>query len=121
MSEKNVLGTALEPCCMAPMTGYYRNGFCQTGKTDRGAHVICVRVSDDFLKFSKSRGNDLSTPHPEWQFPGLSAGDKWCLCALRWVEALEAGKAPPVILEATHEKMLEFMPLEVLKKHASLH
>src|SRR3990167_6030305 len=96
MIIRNVLGTNLEPCCMSPLTGFYRDGFCQTGPEDRGSHVICVQVNDEFLNFSKSRGNDLSTPAPMFQFPGLKAGDCWCLCALRWREAFEAGMAPPV-------------------------
>jgi len=106
---------------MDPLTGFYRDGFCQTGPEDRGSHVICVQVSDDFLNFSKSRGNDLSTPAPMFQFPGLKAGDCWCLCALRWREALEAGVAPPVKLESTHESALEFVSLEDLQAHALPH
>ena len=99
------------------MTGFYRDGFCNTGAEDRGSHTICVRVTDEFLAFSKSRGNDLSTPRPEFQFPGLVEGDKWCLVALRWQEAFEAGYAPEVVLEATHENALQFVRLEDLRKY----
>ncbi len=115
---KNVLGGDLQPCCKFPMTGFYRDGFCHTGPEDLGRHVVCVRVTDEFLAFSKDAGNDLSTPMPEADFPGLIAGDQWCLCALRWQEALEDNAAPKVILEATHESALEVLKLEDLKKHA---
>ncbi len=114
---KNVLGGELKCCCMKPLTGFYRDGFCKTGADDRGSHTICVRVTDAFLAFSKSRGNDLSTPRPEFQFPGLKDGDRWCLVALRWQEALEAGAAPKVILEATHEAALQYVSLEDLRKY----
>ncbi len=114
---KNVLGGELKCCCMKPLTGFYRDGFCKTGADDRGSHTICVRVTDEFLIFSKSRGNDLSTPRPEFQFPGLKDGDKWCLVAVRWQEALEAGAAPDVILEATHEAALQYVSLEDLRKY----
>jgi uncharacterized protein (DUF2237 family) len=114
---KNVLGGELKVCCSNPLTGFYRDGFCKTGAEDRGSHTVCVRVTDEFLKFSKSRGNDLSTPRPEFQFPGLQDGDKWCLVAMRWQEALEAGAAPDVVLEATNEAALQFVSLEDLKKH----
>ena len=113
---KNVLGGELKCCCRKPMTGFYRDGFCKTGADDRGSHTICVRVTDEFLAFSKSRGNDLSTPRPEFQFPGLIDGDKWCLVAVRWQEALEAGAAPEVVLEATHEASLQYVSLEDLRK-----
>jgi uncharacterized protein (DUF2237 family) len=112
---KNVLGGELQVCCTSPMTGFYRDGFCKTGANDLGRHTVCARVTDEFLEFSKSAGNDLSTPHPEWGFPGLKDGDKWCLCVLRWKEALEAGFAPPVILEATNEAALQVVSLEELK------
>ena len=115
----NVLGTALESCCTDPVTGYYRDGFCNTGPEDSGSHVICAVVTDDFLQFSKSRGNDLMTPLPHYQFPGLKDGDCWCLCALRWKEALEAGVAPPVKLACTHEKALQYVSLVDLIAHAS--
>ncbi len=114
---KNVLGGELKCCCMKPLTGFYRDGFCKTGADDRGSHTICVRVTDAFLAFSKSRGNDLSTPRPEFQFPGLKDGDRWCLVAMRWQEALEAGAAPEVILDATHEAALQFVSLEELRKY----
>jgi len=114
---KNVLGGELKSCCMKPLTGFYRDGFCKTGADDRGSHTICVRVTDEFLAFSKSRGNDLSTPRPEFQFPGLVDGDKWCLVAVRWQEALEAGAAPEVVLEATHEAALQHVSLEDLQKY----
>lgn len=115
---RNVLGTELEMCCSSPITGYYRDGFCNTGGQDFGMHVVCAQVSAEFLEFTKSRGNDLSTPMPEHQFPGLKEGDRWCLCASRWKEALEAGVAPPVILTATHPRALEVVSLDDLKKHA---
>lgn len=114
---KNVLGGELKLCCKKPLTGFYRDGFCKTGAEDRGSHTICVRVTGAFLAFSKSRGNDLSTPRPEFQFPGLVDGDKWCLVAARWQEALEAGAAPEVVLEATHEAALEYVSLEDLRKY----
>ena len=117
-NEKNVLGTELKPCCKFPMTGWYRDGFCRTGADDVGRHVVCVRVTDEFLAFSQDAGNDLSTPMPDADFPGLIAGDQWCLCALRWQEAFEAGVAPNVVLEATHESALEVLKLNDLKKHA---
>lgn len=115
---KNVLGETLETCCTNPVTGFYRDGCCKTGLMDFGSHVICAQVTQEFLEFTKSRGNDLSTPVPAYQFPGLKPGDRWCLCASRWQEALEAGVAPPVILSATHEKALEFVSLEDLRKYA---
>lgn len=113
---KNVLGGELKSCCTDPMTGFYRDGFCQTGANDAGSHVICAILTDEFLEFSKERGNDLSTPRPEFGFPGLTNGDKWCLCALRWREAFEEGFAPQVILEACHESALNFVNLEDLQK-----
>ncbi len=115
---KNVLGTKLQPCCQDPVTGFYRDGFCNTGPDDHGLHIVCVQVTQEFLEFSKSRGNDLSTPHEEWGFPGLQPGDQWCLCALRWKEAYDAGMAPRVDLEATHISALEHLDLSALKKHA---
>lgn len=116
--QKNVLGTALQPCCKFPMTGFYRDGFCRKGPEDFGRHVVCVKVTDEFLAFSKEVGNDLSTPVPDADFPGLIAGDQWCLCALRWQEALVNDAAPKVVLEAIHESALEVLKLEDLKKHA---
>ncbi len=115
---KNVLGQRLKVCCSSPVTGFYRNGSCETGPQDVGVHTVCARVTDEFLAFSKSRGNDLSTPMPMYQFPGLQGGDHWCLCAARWKEALDAGIAPPVLLEATHEATLKYVPLEVLQEHS---
>ena len=117
-TQLNVLGEPLQSCCTDPMTGFYRSGSCETGAQDFGAHVVCAEVDADFLAFSKSRGNDLSTPQPDFGFPGLKPGDRWCLCAARWVEALEAGMAPPVKLTATHERVLDFISFEVLKQHA---
>ena len=116
---KNVLGEKLEICCTSPMTGFYRNGKCETGPRDMGSHIICAQVTEEFLAFTKSRGNDLSTPMEIYNFPGLKPGDRWCLCASRWKEALEAGFAPPIILSATHEKVLDNIPLEILQEHAS--
>lgn len=115
---KNVFGEKLETCCTNPVTGFYRDGCCKTGPMDFGQHTICARVTAEFLEFTKSRGNDLSTPMPAYQFPGLKPGDRWCLCATRWLEALQAGVAPPVILSATHQKALEIISLEDLQNHA---
>jgi uncharacterized protein len=115
---KNVLGGRLETCCTSPMTGFYRTGTCETGPQDVGTHVICAQVTEAFLTFTRSRGNDLTTPAPQFDFPGLKPGDKWCLCANRWREALTAGKAPPVILAATHEAALRYVSLEDLRQHA---
>ena len=114
---KNVLGTKLELCCTSPMTGFYRDGFCTTGGQDVGMHVVCAQVTEEFLQYTKSQGNDLSTPAPYFNFPGLKPGDCWCLCAARWQEALEAGVAPPVVLEATHARALEVCNLADLQKH----
>ena len=116
--QRNVFGEPIELCSNRPMTGFYRTGCCHTGKDDVGLHTVCVEVSAEFLAFSKMRGNDLSTPLPEFGFPGLEPGDRWCLCAERWKEALEAGMAPRVILRATHEATLEVVPLEDLKRYA---
>ncbi len=115
---RNVLGGPLATCCTAPLTGFYRDGSCHTGPQDLGTHVVCAQVTLEFLEFSVARGNDLVTPVPQFHFPGLNPGDKWCLCAMRWKEALAAGVAPPVVLAATHEKALEFVSLEDLKRHA---
>lgn len=117
-TAKNVLGEPLQPCSMDPLTGFYRDGCCNTGPHDIGRHVVCTRVNAAFLEFSKSRGNDLSTPRPEHGFPGLRPGDRWCLCAARWKEALEAGCAPQVVLTATHEAALQTVRLDDLKRHA---
>jgi hypothetical protein len=114
--EKNVLGEPLESCCQNPETGFYRDGYCRTGPQDHGDHVICAMMTKEFLEFTKAQGNDLTTPMPQYNFPGLEAGDRWCLCAGRWKEAMEAGKAPPVFLEATEESALEVVDLEKLKR-----
>lgn len=116
--EKNVFGEKLHVCCISPMTGYFRDGTCRTITEDTGTHTVCAIMTDEFLNFSASRGNDLITPAPHYQFPGLKAGDKWCLCVSRWIEAEKAGKAPKLILEATHEKTLEYTSLDILVKHA---
>ncbi|MBD3220336.1 DUF2237 family protein [bacterium] len=116
--QKNVLGGALEPCGRDPLTGFYRTGSCHTGEDDLGSHTVCAVVTEGFLAFSSSVGNDLSTPNPGWGFPGLRAGDRWCLCAARWQEALEAGEAPPVVLAATHERALEVVSFIDLLEHA---
>ena len=115
---KNVLGGELETCCTSPMTGFYRDGKCNTGGGDFGAHVVCAQVTEEFLAFTKSQGNDLSTPMPMSDFPGLKPGDRWCLCASRWKEALDAGVAPPVVLSSTHASALEYVSLDELKQHA---
>jgi len=115
---KNVLGGHLQTCGTDPLTGFSRTGSCDTGQADIGVHVVCARVTEAFLSFSKARGNDLITPVPAYGFPGLKPGDRWCLCARRWSEALDAGVAPPIILEATHAKVLETVDLEVLRAHA---
>jgi uncharacterized protein (DUF2237 family) len=115
---KNVLGELLAACCEKPMTGFYRDGSCNTGSEDFGVHTVCARMDAEFLAFSRAAGNDLSTPIPEFGFPGLRPGDCWCLCAARWKEAFEAGKAPKVRLTATHERTLEIVPLETLKRCA---
>lgn len=115
---KNVLGTALEVCSVSPMTGFFRNGCCETGATDMGLHVVCAEMTQEFLEFSQAQGNDLSTPVEEYEFPGLTPGDRWCLCVARWKEAFEAGVAPRVVLEATHMSTLEFVSLEELQAYA---
>ncbi len=115
---KNVLGEPLEICSTRPLTGFTRSGCCETGAEDVGSHTVCARVTEEFLDFSRSRGNDLSTPVPELGFRGLKPGDRWCLCAARWKEALDAGSAPRVLLRATHERALEILSIEDLKIHA---
>jgi len=115
----NVLGGPLEPCGLDPLTGFYRDGCCNTGPEDLGAHVVCARVTAEFLAFSKEQGNDLSTPQPALGFRGLEPGDRWCLCAERWQEALDAGVAPDVVLEATHIRALEWASLGDLRRHAT--
>ena len=121
MSEsksKNVLGGNLQTCSTDPMTGYYRDGCCNTGGSDAGVHVVCAVMTDEFLEFSRQRGNDLISPMPMYQFPGLKAGDRWCLCASRWKEAFDAGKAPKVVLASTHVSALEYASLEELQSFA---
>lgn len=116
---KNVLGGELESCCTDPMTGFYRDGYCRTGADDTGRHTVCIVATDEFLAYSKQVGNDLSTPMPQYAFPGVTEGDKWCLCVLRWREALNAGMAPRVILEACHESVLKVVTLADLQSHAA--
>ncbi|RAK57442.1 DUF2237 family protein [Phenylobacterium deserti] len=115
---RNVLGGELKPCSMDPVTGFFRNGCCETGPHDYGMHTVCAVMTAEFLAYSRSVGNDLSTPHPEIGFAGLKPGDRWCLCAPRWKEALDAGAAPKLVLESTHEETLAIVPLGVLKDHA---
>ena len=115
---RNVLGGPLLACSYDPLTGFYRTGCCETGPEDLGRHLVCIRATAAFLNFSASRGNDLSTPRPEFRFRGVKPGDRWCLCALRWLEALGAGVAPPVVLEATNEAALELVSLEDLQRHS---
>ena len=118
VTHKNVLGTELQLCCREPLTGFYRNGFCQTDTRDVGTHVVCARMTEAFLQFSKARGNNLIDAVPAYGFPGLRPGDKWCLCANRWLQAHAAGVAPPVYLAATHASLLERVTLEVLDQYA---
>jgi len=117
--SENVLGSALQCCCTDPMTGFYRDGHCETGPQDRGVHVVCAQVTEQFLTYTKAQGNDLSTPQPLYNFPGLKPGDKWCLCAARWKESLDDGVAPPVVLEATHKAALNHVSLETLKQNSA--
>jgi uncharacterized protein (DUF2237 family) len=117
-SARNVLGGPLAPCCDDPVTGFFRDGYCHTGPQDVGSHTVCARMTTEFLTFSRERGNDLSTPRPEFGFPGLVSGDRWCLCAARWREAFEADAAPPVLLAATHEQALHIVTLQQLTRHA---
>ena len=117
ITVKNILGTELQSCCFDPLTGYFRDGFCRTREDDYGTHVVCARMTEEFLVYTKAKGNDLSTPMPQYSFPGLKPGDQWCLCVTRWKEAMLAGVAPPVVLESTHEKALETVTLEELKAY----
>jgi uncharacterized protein (DUF2237 family) len=117
--DVNVVDGELLPCSSEPMTGFYRNGCCSTGPEDVGSHTVCVVLTEDFLTFSRLAGNDLSTPRPEWGFAGLHPGDRWCLCASRWLEAYDAGHAPEVVLGATHVRALEIVPIEALTSHAA--
>lgn len=116
--DVNVVGGALLACSMAPLTGFYRDGCCATGREDVGSHTVCAVMTDAFLAFSLAAGNDLSTPRPEWGFEGLRPGDRWCICASRWLEADRAGVAPPVVLGATHARALEVVPVDALTAHA---
>ena len=116
--QKNVLGEPLEICGSDPITGYHRDGTCNTDETDRGSHTVCASVTDEFLEFSKSMGNDLSTPQPEFGFEGLKAGDSWCLCANRWLEAYRSDSAPAIIAKATNLKALDIIPMEIIKEFA---
>ncbi|MCU0951718.1 MAG: DUF2237 domain-containing protein [Burkholderiaceae bacterium] len=118
-SARNVLGGPLACCCTEPRTGFYRDGYCHTGPQDTGSHTVCAVMTAEFLAFSRTRGNDLSTPRPEYQFPGLQAGDRWCLCVSRWKEALDAGVAPRVQLDACHERALDVVTLAQLQAHAA--
>ena len=115
--DRNVLGGPLAPCSADPLTGFFRDGCCRSGPDDIGVHTVCAVMTREFLAFTVAAGNDLVTPRPEFDFPGLVVGDRWCLCASRWLEAVRAGHPPPVVLEATHERSLAIVPLELLKKH----
>ena len=116
--QENVFGEEIESCCENPITGFFRDGFCLTDERDEGVHTVCVSMTEDFLEFSKSRGNDLSTPRPEFNFPGLKEGDSWCLCAERWSEAYELDKAPKLYIKKTNIRTLDVIPLQLLKKFA---
>jgi len=115
---RNALGGSLQACSMAPKTGFLRDGYCRTRPDDLGSHLVCARVTDEFLAFSRERGNDLISPVPAFDFPGLNGGDRWCLCAMRWLEAHEAGKAPPILLQSTHERVLKLVELDLLLPYA---
>ena len=117
--DVNVVGGELQPCSGEPLTGFYRDGCCSTGPEDEGSHTVCAVMTEEFLTFSRLAGNDLSTPVPEWGFPGLQPGDRWCVCAARWLEAHHAGHAPPVVLGATHARALEVVPIEALTARAA--
>lgn len=119
--ELNVLNKPLQSCCTSPATGYFRDGFCRTANHDVGTHTVCAIVTQEFLTYSASKGNDLVTPIPYYNFPGLKPGDKWCLCISRWLQAEKSGKAPPIILEATHIKSLQYTTLELLQKYEYIH
>ena len=118
MADLNVLGTPLVPCSYDPLTGFFRDGCCSTHDVDHGRHVVCAQMTQSFLDFSLARGNDLTTPRPEYRFPGLNPGDRWCLCAARFLQAAQEYAAPQVVLEATHRRTLDIVPLELLKAHA---
>ena len=114
--QLNIFNEPLEACSFDPVTGFFRSGCCETSELDAGSHTVCAMMTEEFLKFSKSKGNDLSTPVPAFDFPGLNSGDRWCLCAARWLEAYEAGSAPSIIARATHRRALEIIPMEVMKE-----
>lgn len=118
-ASRNILGGPLHPCSETPLTGFFRNGRCDTCAEDHGCHTVCVEVTLEFLAYSKAAGNDLSTPRPEYSFPGLRAGDRWCVCAARWLEAVRDGIASPVVLAATHERTLEIVPISVLQRYGT--
>ncbi|HEX9783808.1 MAG TPA: DUF2237 domain-containing protein [Opitutaceae bacterium] len=118
-SQRNVLGGPLKPCSSQPVTGFFRNGRCETCAEDVGSHTVCAEMSEAFLAFGQAMGNDLSTPRPDYDFPGLQPGDRWCICAARWLEAYQAGYAPPVVLASTHAAALEIIPLKALEQHAT--
>ena len=120
MIELNVLGTQLKPCCTNPATGYFRDGYCRTMSQDTGTHIVCAIITTEFLDYTKLKGNDLSTPIPQWQFPGLVAGSKWCLCISRWLQAEKAGVAPPIVLESTLQKALDYTSLKLLKSYEAI-
>lgn len=117
-NARNVLGGPLQPCSMDPLTGFFRDGCCNTSEDDRGSHTLCVQVTEQFLSYTKAMGNDLITPNPRFLFPGLKAGDRWCVCAMRWKEAMDDGVAPPVVLESCHESALRFVTLDQLQRYA---
>jgi uncharacterized protein (DUF2237 family) len=119
LPSRNVLGGPLKPCSRVPLTGFFRNGHCDTCAEDTGCHTVCVEVTAEFLDYSRAIGNDLSTPRPEYHFPGLQPGDRWCVCASRWLECLEGGVSAPVSLAATHQRTLEVIPIEILRQHAT--
>ena len=114
--QLNIFNEPLEACSFDPVTGFFRSGCCETSEQDKGSHTVCAIMTEEFLKFSKSKGNDLSTPVPAFDFPGLNSGDRWCLCAARWLEAYEAGSAPSIIARATHRRALEIIPMEAMKE-----
>ena len=118
--DVNVVGGMLLPCSQEPLTGFYRDGCCATGPEDLGSHTVCALMTEEFLEFSREAGNDLSTPRPELAFPGVQPGDRWCVCASRWLEAYDAGCAPPVVLGATHTRALDVVPIELLTSHAAM-
>ncbi|MEM7802138.1 MAG: DUF2237 domain-containing protein [Chloroflexota bacterium] len=119
MATKNVLGTELETCSLSPLTGFFRDGMCETCEQDFGVHTVCAVMTDEFLEYGRARGNDLITARPEYRFPGLKAGDRWCICLSRWIEAYNAGVAPQIVLESTHESMLDHVSMKILQQFSS--